>query len=108
MIGIGVIGYGYWGPNLVRNFSQTDGAQVIAVCDQSPARRKQVTAHYPAVTAYADVKELLADPKVDAVIIATNHRSINYQELAGWSDCIVDTRNQMAGIKTKPGQVWKA
>ena len=44
----------------------------------------------------------------DAVIIATNHQAVNYQELADWSPCIVDTRNAMAAIKTKPGQVWKA
>ena len=44
----------------------------------------------------------------DAAIIATNHQSVNYQELADWSPCIVDTRNAMALIKTKPGQVWKA
>lgn len=44
----------------------------------------------------------------DVVVIATNHQSVNYRELAGWVDCIVDTRNQMAGEKTKPGQVWKA
>jgi UDP-N-acetyl-D-glucosamine dehydrogenase len=44
----------------------------------------------------------------DAVIIATNHEAINYQQLADWSPCIVDTRNAMAGVKTKPRQVWKA
>jgi UDP-N-acetyl-D-glucosamine dehydrogenase len=44
----------------------------------------------------------------DAVIIATNHQVVNYQELADWSPCIVDTRNALATIKTKPGQVWKA
>jgi UDP-N-acetyl-D-glucosamine dehydrogenase len=44
----------------------------------------------------------------DAVIIATNHQSVSYQELAEWSPCIVDTRNAMAGMATKPGQVWKA
>ena len=44
----------------------------------------------------------------DATIIATNHQAINYQELADWSACIVDTRNAMFGIKTKPEQVWKA
>ena len=44
----------------------------------------------------------------DAVIIATNHQVINYQELADWSPCVVDTRNAMSGIKTKPEQVWKA
>jgi UDP-N-acetyl-D-glucosamine dehydrogenase len=44
----------------------------------------------------------------DATIIATNHQNVNYQELADWSPCIVDTRNAMALIKTRPGQVWKA
>jgi UDP-N-acetyl-D-glucosamine dehydrogenase len=44
----------------------------------------------------------------DATIIATNHQVINYQELSDWSACIVDTRNAMSGIKTKPDQVWKA
>src|ERR1017187_3290289 len=44
----------------------------------------------------------------DAVIVATNHQVVNYQELADWSPVIVDTRNALAGAKTKPGQVWKA
>jgi UDP-N-acetyl-D-glucosamine dehydrogenase len=44
----------------------------------------------------------------DAVIVATNHQAVNYQELADWTSCIVDTRNALAGVKTRPGQVWKA
>jgi UDP-N-acetyl-D-glucosamine dehydrogenase len=44
----------------------------------------------------------------DAVVIATNHKAINYKELADWSQCIVDTRNAMAGISTRPGQLIKA
>lgn len=44
----------------------------------------------------------------DAVIIATNHQAVNYQELADWSSCIVDTRNAMASVKAKAGTVWKA
>jgi UDP-N-acetyl-D-glucosamine dehydrogenase len=46
--------------------------------------------------------------RFDAVVIATNHECVNYAELAGWAGCIVDTRNQMAGLKTRAGQVWKA
>jgi UDP-N-acetyl-D-glucosamine dehydrogenase len=46
--------------------------------------------------------------KFDLVLIATNHACVNYQELAEWSDCIVDTRNAMSSIVTRPGQVWKA
>jgi UDP-N-acetyl-D-glucosamine dehydrogenase len=44
----------------------------------------------------------------DIVVICTAHASINYQELANWAGCIVDTRNAMKGIKTTPQQVWKA
>jgi UDP-N-acetyl-D-glucosamine dehydrogenase len=44
----------------------------------------------------------------DLVLLATNHASVNYQELADWAPCIVDSRNTMNAIKTKPGQVWKA
>ena len=44
----------------------------------------------------------------DLVLIATNHANVNHADLAGWADCIVDTRNAMSGVKTKPGQVTKA
>jgi predicted dehydrogenase len=71
MVGIGVIGYGYWGPNLVRNFSQAQGAQVIAVCDQRPEQRALVSKVYPSVRTYSDVDEMLRDPDVQAVAVAT-------------------------------------
>ena len=51
-------------------------------------------------------KETIAS--FDAIIIATNHQAVNYQELAEWAQCIVDTRNAMHGLAKKPGQVWKA
>lgn len=44
----------------------------------------------------------------DVVLIATNHQNVNYQDLAQWAKCIVDSRNAMAAIKTKAGLVWKA
>jgi UDP-N-acetyl-D-glucosamine dehydrogenase len=44
----------------------------------------------------------------DCVLIATNHACFNYQELADWANCIVDTRNAMAGFATRAGQLWKA
>lgn len=70
-IGIGVVGFGYWGPNLVRNFSQTPGASVVAVCDTDAGRLADAVRTYPAVTAYGDVPSMLADPEIDAVAIAT-------------------------------------
>jgi UDP-N-acetyl-D-glucosamine dehydrogenase len=44
----------------------------------------------------------------DVVIVATNHQALDYQQVADWASCVVDTRNAMANLKTKPGQVWKA
>jgi predicted dehydrogenase len=71
MIRIGVIGYGYWGPNLVRNFSDVATARVTAVCDRDARRLAQVERRYPGVTVTTAAAELIADPNVDAVIIAT-------------------------------------
>jgi predicted dehydrogenase len=71
LIRIGVIGYGYWGPNLVRNFAEVRDCQVVAVADGRAERRALVQARYPAVDTTGDYSELLSDPNVDAVAIAT-------------------------------------
>ena len=71
MIGIGIVGLGYWGPNLLRNFAEAPGARVRAVCDLEANRLAAAAARYPAVKTTSDFKELLADPSVDAVAIAT-------------------------------------
>ena len=71
MINIGVIGYGYWGPNLVRNYAETPGARVGFVTDMRPARLSQVSARYPATKVSTDYRDLINDPSVDAVAIAT-------------------------------------
>ena len=68
---VGVIGYGYWGPNLVRNFAESGSAQVDAVSDMKPERRALAESRYPGVRATADAAALLADPALDAVAIAT-------------------------------------
>lgn len=70
-IGVGVIGYGYWGPNLVRNFTEVSGAEMVAVTDLDPARLAQAKARYPLVETFRDHRALLADPRIDAVAIAT-------------------------------------
>jgi predicted dehydrogenase len=71
MIGIAVVGYGYWGPNLVRNISEAAGAQLISVCDLNVERLAAVKSRYPAVTITDDFEEVLRDPRVDAIAIAT-------------------------------------
>jgi predicted dehydrogenase len=71
MIGLGVIGYGYWGPNLVRNFAEVPGARIVKVADRRPERLALVRQRYPGVEATTDCGELVADPRVDAVAVAT-------------------------------------
>ena len=71
MIGVGVIGYGYWGPNLVRNFMFNEGTRVVAVADQQQERLAKVQALYPTVAVSSSAQELIANPAVDAVIVAT-------------------------------------
>ena len=71
MINIGVIGYGYWGPNLVRNFAETPGATVAAVADLDPAKLQIVQRRYPAVRTTTDYRDLLADPAIDAIAVST-------------------------------------
>ena len=71
MINIGIVGYGYWGPNLVRNFSETPGVTVAAVADQDTKRLELVQRRYPAVRTTQRFQDLLQDPKVDAIAIAT-------------------------------------
>ena len=70
-INIGVIGYGYWGPNLVRNFSEIPGAQVRMVSDFKPELLTKVQARYPSIQVTTDCRDIFADPKIDAVAIAT-------------------------------------
>src|SRR5262245_57009182 len=69
-IRVGLIGYGYWGPNLIRNFAACPLTEVAAVCDASPARQAAVTRTYPGMKVVASVDELLELP-LDAVAIAT-------------------------------------
>lgn len=71
MINIGIVGYGYWGPNLVRNFAETPGATVAAVSDLDSAKLGVVQKRFPAVKTTTDYRELLTDPGIDAIAIAT-------------------------------------
>jgi predicted dehydrogenase len=71
VIRIGVIGYGYWGPNLVRNFADLADARVAVVADSRPERLAQAARRYPGVRVTTDALDLIADPDVDAVAIAT-------------------------------------
>jgi predicted dehydrogenase len=68
---IGVVGYGYWGPNLVRNFSDLPGAVVMAIADARQDRLDLARRRCPGAERYTDPQALIASPEVDAVVIAT-------------------------------------
>lgn len=67
----GLIGYGYWGPNLLRNYMDLPTANVKWVCDPDAARLDKAVARYPTVRPTTDIRTVLNDPEVDAVLIAT-------------------------------------
>lgn len=71
VIQIGVIGYGYWGPNIVRNFSVPGRSRVIAVSDLNPARLQEAQRLYPNLIATQNYQELLQRSDIDAIAIAT-------------------------------------
>src|SRR6202166_1243743 len=71
MIRFGVIGYGYWGPNIVRNIRALEGCQVVGICDQTPAARKRIQAANPGVPVQSDANELIKSPEVDAIAVVT-------------------------------------
>jgi predicted dehydrogenase len=71
VIKFGVIGYGYWGPNVVRNLDQQDGSKVVAVCDKSPTARKRIHKSYPHVKVVSETADLLTSTDIDAIAIVT-------------------------------------
>jgi predicted dehydrogenase len=71
MINIGIIGYGYWGPNIVRNFNAANGANVVSICDRNMESLLRAKKAYPHVAITGDCDELLTSPSIDAVAVIT-------------------------------------
>ncbi|HEX2855286.1 MAG TPA: Gfo/Idh/MocA family oxidoreductase [Opitutaceae bacterium] len=71
MKGICIVGYGYWGPKLVRNFLQATGGRPVAVCDASPERLARAVKDFPGVRTFAAFEDVLRDATFDAVALAT-------------------------------------
>jgi predicted dehydrogenase len=71
MVRVGVVGYGYWGPNLVRNFNEAQGSRVTWVADLQADRLAPLAARYPGVRPTTSAADLIAAEDVDAVVIAT-------------------------------------
>src|ERR1700730_2812218 len=71
VVGVGVVGYGYWGPNLVRNFANNESSRVIGVSDLDPAKLAASKRLHSDIVTTTDFRDLLQDPRIDAVAIAT-------------------------------------
>ena len=71
MINVAIVGFGYWGPNLVRNFSSISGVRVSKVVDLRPERLEVVKSNYPTTDVSTDIDSLWSDNSIDAVVIAT-------------------------------------
>lgn len=93
MINTGIIGYGYWGPNLVRNFAEYEGSNVVAVSDIRPDRLAAAARRQPGVETTTDYREIIRNPHIDAVAIATpvaSHFEIAYRALKAGKHVLVE------------------
>jgi len=90
---VAVVGAGYWGPNLIRNFNEAPGADIVAVADLSQERLAPIRKRYPAIHLTTDHREILADGTVDAVAFATpihTHRALCEEALAAGKHVMVE------------------
>lgn len=71
VIRFGIIGYGYWGPNIVRNLFSVDGCRVRTICDQSPTALRRASKTYPAAEMTTEVFEVLTSKEIDAIAVVT-------------------------------------
>src|SRR6266702_1897344 len=102
MIRVGVIGYGYWGPNIVRNLHGLDSTRVEMVCDKSPAALARVRKAYPGISTTSDANEVLRSPQIDAVAVITpvwTHYELSKAELENVKHVFVEK-----SITTNPDQ----
>ncbi len=92
-IQIGVVGLGYWGPNLARNFAAIAGSELRWVCDDSEPARAKAAAQFPGARVTAELDDLLADPELDAIVLATpvpSHAELAVRVLQAGKHCFVE------------------
>jgi predicted dehydrogenase len=90
---IGVVGLGYWGPNLARNFDRLPGAELRWICDQSQEALERWSPAFPDARVSQDLDELLGDPELDAVVVATHvpsHAALAVRALGAGKHCFVE------------------
>lgn len=92
-IRVGVIGAGYWGPNIVRNLHEAPGAEAVAVADLSQERLDEIHKRFPAVRVTTDYRELLSDATIDAICVVTpvgTHRKLAEEAFAAGKHVFVE------------------
>lgn len=90
---VGVVGFGYWGPNLVRNLDRLADAQIVSACDLSEQNLGKLSSLYPYVETTTDLSAMLSREDIDAVVVATSapsHFAIASQVLAAGKHCFVE------------------
>jgi predicted dehydrogenase len=92
-VSVGIVGLGYWGPNLARNFAAIPACEVTYLCDADEVARDRVSRTLPAARATADLDDLLADPDLDAIVLATpvaTHADLAVRVLEAGKHCFVE------------------
>src|SRR5437899_6010435 len=92
-VNVGVVGLGYWGPNLVRNFQDLEVAEITWMCDQRPHVLRSLGRRYPAVQTTVNLDEMLADEALEAIAIATpvsTHYDVAMRALAAGKHVFVE------------------
>ncbi len=90
---IGVVGLGYWGPNLARNFASLTGCELVWCCDASEPARERIAERLPGVRTSEAITDLLEDPALDAVVLATpvpSHAELAVRVLSAGKHCFVE------------------
>jgi predicted dehydrogenase len=90
---IGVVGLGYWGPNLARNFASLPGCELAYCCDASDDARARLAPTFPSARFTGELSELLADPELDAIAVATpvpSHAALAQRVLEAGKHCFVE------------------
>jgi predicted dehydrogenase len=93
LIRVAVIGYGYWGPNLARNFHEAPGAELAAIVDLNEKALATASVRYPSAKCTSQLEEVLSDPRIDAVAIATpvaSHTSLALQAFSAGKHVLVE------------------
>jgi predicted dehydrogenase len=92
-VSVGVVGLGYWGPNLARNFASIGDCELRWCCDRSTEARERWAPSFPAARFTPDLGDLLADPALDAVVVATDvpsHAPVALEVLRAGKHCFVE------------------